>query len=139
MGKGQHADNSNRNRQRFKTWLSISYPTVHEIEDNTTLWHLRTDDGTGQYLDVAQPVQRPEIVIIQATVTVIGPVKRQLADLSPVERKRFICDLRINLLSLEVFFRGVAEPLDTIIVNQSFFMDTITRDSFLRMASTVYR
>jgi len=139
MGKGHHADNTTRHQQKFKGWLSLLFPSVLEVQDDTALWHLRGDDGQGNYIDVAQPLERAQMVVIQVNVALLGSVKRQLSDLHPLERKHFICDLRLQILSFDVGFQGIADPLDIIMLTKGLFLDTVTRDLFLQSVTTIDR
>jgi hypothetical protein len=123
----------------IKSWLTGAYSKVTDVHDEMTLWHLRTDDGNGRCLDIAQPFEKSESIVIQATIATIGPVKHRFTKLSPSERKKFLCGLQLRLLALDVGYRGVDDTLDRIVIIQGMFVDTMTRDAFLYKQSLVYR
>jgi hypothetical protein len=138
-GMGKNQDPHDAIRRRVQNWLTTRFNNVVPQESQECFWQLTGLDEMGGGLDVSQFRSKPELIYIQGTIK-LSPVHQQkFVKMSPKERFDFISELRLMLLSIDVEFSGIDDPLETILIVNPLFVDTLNRDAFINKLAWVNR
>ncbi len=138
-GMTKTQNSSDQIRRRIEGWLAREFEKVLPFSDPGALWHLTAKDKNGRGFDVAQLAARPDRILVQATIEVLSNYRQRLAEMDARDRRDFICDLRLRLLSMDIEYKGLEYPLEQIVVAQLFFIDNLNRNVFFEKLASVNR
>jgi hypothetical protein len=105
---------------------------ISEQPHPDALWLIRAEDAAQRRILIGQNKARPDQLHLEARVN-LAPEHRKLFETLPKEKRREILwELRFRLLSMNVDFAGVAEPMQAVILTQRIYTDGLTKDAFLQ-------
>jgi hypothetical protein len=120
-------------------WLTEFYAST-KLHENVSgvFWHVEAKDNVGG-VDVVQFVAFPDRIIAQTVVAVAENQRASLAEMNPENRKRLLCDIKLELLRMDVEFKGVDHPLEEIFIQQFLYPDGLNRNALVRMVLHVQK
>ena len=124
------------NRGKIQGWLMGEGWRIGEERNPEAAWVLTATDVGGRILVVAQRNDKPDVVIIQGTVSIGDDVRHKLGQ-TLAERNQFYFDLQYALLEMGVEYLNIGEPFDRPTVLQRVYTDALTRDTFIQRAMVV--
>lgn len=95
-------------------------------------WVLTWKDAAGYAFMVAQSKQIPDQIVLQSTFGIDGEHKKNFLLMDGAERREFLRELKVAILSLGVGFEGAQEPFEQITVVQHLYEDGLTKDRFFQ-------
>lgn len=128
-----------RNARNVYEWLTEFYAST-KLHENVSgvFWHVEAKDTVGG-IDVVQFIAYPDRIIAQTVVAVAENHRAALADINPDDRKLFLCDIQLELLKMDVEFRGVVHPLEEIFIQQFLYPDGLNRNALVHMVLHVQK
>jgi len=139
MTKRDQKNPTDNNRRRVQGWLLDRYEHVTQIDTPDTIWQLTAKDHFGHGLAVANLVAKPHLILAQISIALMPNYQNAFNSLSPKERSEFLCEVQLRLLSMDVDYSGVDEPLELIIIEASLSLDGLNRDTLLQRAACINR
>lgn len=118
-------------RQRIERWLLADGWTVSPTDAPDAAWLLVAVHPSQIRMQVGQKTEHPDVLILQASVSLSDEHQRRLAALAPPLRADLLWDLRIDLLHSGCEFDGLGEPLDRVRLHRRLFVEDLTRTGFL--------
>ncbi|MEZ5330486.1 MAG: DUF2299 family protein [Thermoanaerobaculia bacterium] len=118
-------------RERIEAWLTADGWTAEEAASPDAAWLLVAVHPSQIRLQVGQKTEHPQILILQASVSLSEEHRQQLEALAPSLRAAVLWDLRIDLLRSGFEFDGLGEPLDRVRLHRRLFVEDLTRTGFL--------
>lgn len=128
---------SNAIREKLTSWLLADGYTLREGTAQEAAWLLVVEDSAQRRYIVGQKHNRPDVVMLQGTLTLGEEHARQVDALPEPEREEFFYELRFRLLGLGLDFQGVAHPLRQVILNEHLYAEGINRNDFFRALKRV--
>jgi hypothetical protein len=125
-------------RSRIRAWLEAEGWRVEEraVEDTSTSaakevsWALQGTDPGGKLVLFAQDARRPDVLVLQAGVTIDPNHTGRLRSLERREQEEFCWDLRFRLLDMGVNFGGIQVPLETVGLIERLYIEDMGRNRF---------
>jgi hypothetical protein len=102
-------------------------------------WALDTEDPNRRKIGFLQLANRPEALLVYATVSYGDEENRRLGELELKRREEYLWDLRFRLLAIGVWFSGVEIPLRKITVNRTVYTEGLTRRDFMEDVGLIQR
>ena len=124
-------------RTQITKWLLAEQWKLQETSADNVAWAIIAVDSQGKKVVLAQPSRRPEVVVIQASVTVAKEQSTQIKGLEPRDRQNLLWEIRFQLLNMRVKFQGVSENSEAITVKQHLYFENLQRNEFVRSVETV--
>lgn len=118
-------------RSRIEAWLEADGWSLAPIDAPDADWLLVAVHPSQIRIQVGQKPERPDALILQASVSLSEEHRQHLAALPPPPRADLLWQLRIDLLRSQVEFDGLGEPLDRIRLHRRLFVEDLTRTAFL--------
>lgn len=118
-------------RTTLEGWLEADGWALTEADAPDAEWLLVAVHPSQVRIQVGQKPEHPDVVILQASVSLADEHRRRLAEAPPAARAGLLWDLRIDLLRSGVEFDGLAEPLDRVRLHQRLYVEDLTRTGFL--------
>jgi len=123
--------------RRIRGWLEAEGWRVEDraVEESSppatgVSWALQGTDPGGKLVLFAQDVRRPDVLVLQAGVTIDPNHTGRLAKLEPREQEEFCWDLRFRLLDMGVNFGGIRVPLETVGLIERLYVEDMGRNRF---------
>lgn len=113
-------------KSKVTNWLLKDW-SVKQIANEQTAWAIAVKDNGRQVL-VAQPNQRPDVLLIQAQLRISEDHRAQMRGLDPSDRRELLWDIRFQLLGMGVEFTGLIDDPEHIILKKVLFWDGVTRN-----------
>ncbi|HUI39517.1 MAG TPA: DUF2299 family protein [Methanothrix sp.] len=87
-------------RERVKTWLTEEGLLKETVEDERLSFHFACEYplGSGRHLNVFQPKEHRDLIVIFSRIKLVDLHKNALAALPPKEKERLIWQMRYDLL-----------------------------------------
>jgi hypothetical protein len=124
-------------REKVQTWLMSEGWQIAEQSHPDLAWLIRAEDAAQRKILIGQSKAREDQIHLEARVNV-GDDHREKFESLPEERRREILwKLRFRLLSMNVDFVGVTEPMEAVLLTQRMYLDGLTKDTFLQRFSTL--
>jgi len=86
---------------------------------------------------IGQNKARPDMIHLEASVNLADADRKMFENLPDEKRKEILWGLRFRLLSMNVDFVGVTEPMEAVLLTQRMYLDGLTQDAFLQRFSVV--
>ena len=137
MSEPKKEENMDQTREKVQNWLMSEGWQIAEQTHPDLMWLIRAEDAAQRKILVGQGKAKEDQIHLEARVN-IGDEHRKKFESLPEERKREILwKLRFRLLSMNVDFVGVAEPIQAVLLTQRIYLDGLTKDTFLQRFSIV--
>ena len=86
---------------------------------------------------VGQNKLREDQIHLEARVTIADENRKMFESLPEEKRRENLWNLRFRLLSMNVDFAGVADPMQTVVLTQRMYTDGLTKDAFIQRFLTL--
>jgi hypothetical protein len=137
MSEQKKEETMETTREKVQNWLMSEGWKIAEQSHPDMAWLIRAEDAAERRIVVGQSKAREDHIHLEARVNV-GDEHRSKFESLPKERRREILwKLRFRLLSMNVDFVGVAEPIQAVLLTQRIYQDGLTKDTFLQRFSMV--
>jgi len=118
-------------RDRVEGWLEAEGWSLAEAPAPDAEWLLVAVHPSQIRIQLGQKPERPEALILQASVSLSDEHRARLATLPPAPQTDLLWELRIDLLRQGVEFDGLGEPLDRVRLHQRLYVEDLTRTRFI--------
>lgn len=117
-------------RDQIRAWFEqIGWTVEDAAAGKGVAWRLQARNRAGHRIVAAQQAGRPDIVILGGSVVPGGPHPQKLAALPPAVMRRFLWDLRFELLRQHHQFQIQGPDLERVAFNQVLYWDEGVRRS----------
>jgi hypothetical protein len=119
-------------RTKIRQWLEAEGWRVETraVEESRARWALQGVDPGGKLVLFAQDLRRPEVLVLQAGVTIDPNHTQRLSALDRREQEEFCWDLRFRLLDMGVNFGGIQVPLEAVGLIERLYVEDMGRNRF---------
>jgi hypothetical protein len=124
-------------RDQVQNWLMNEGWQISEQSHPNLTWLIRAEDAAQRRILVGQSKARPDMILLEARVNLADEHRKMFENLPQEKRRKILWDLRFRLLSMQVDFAGVTEPMQSVQVTQRIYLDGLTKDNFLQRFSNV--
>lgn len=124
-------------RNQITKWLLAEQWKLRELSNDKTAWAIIAEDSQSKKVVLAQPSDKPELVVIQAAVNVAKEQSAKIKALEPRDRQDLLWEIRFQLLNMRVKFQGVSDDLEKITVRQHLYFENLNRNEFVRSVETI--
>jgi len=124
-------------RDQVQKWLMSEGWQISEQPHPDFEWLMRAEDAAQRKIVIGQNKARPDMIHLEASVNLADADRKMFENLPDEKRKEILWELRFRLLSMNVDFVGVTEPMQTILLTQRIYLDGLTKDAFLQRFSVV--
>jgi len=125
------------NREKIQNWLMAEGWNIAEQTHPDLAWLIRAEDGGGRRILVGQNKAKPDLLHLEARVNIGDEHRGKFASLPEEKRREILWRLRFRLLSMNVDFAGVAEPMEAVVLTQRVYLDGLSKDTFIQRFATV--
>ena len=123
---------------KIQAWLMAEGWQIGQVPDATNVaWAIGANDQVGHALIVSQPIQVPDLTVIQVSMGFDDNIRQQMEKISPQKRKQLVWDMRFELLRAGVEFNGLEYPFKQIVLFQKVYDDALTKDTFSQRTMVV--
>jgi hypothetical protein len=119
-------------RNKVQSWLMSEGWQISEQAHPDFAWLIQAEDAGGRKMVVGQSKARQDLVHLEAVVDPSDEYRELFANLPEDSRREILWKLRFQLLSMNVDFTGVGEPLEAILLTQRIYLDGLTKDAFIQ-------
>ena len=119
-------------RDKIQNWLMNEGWQIAEQPHPDVEWLIRAEDGGGRRILVGQNKAKPDQIHLEARVNLADEHQKMFETLAADIRREILWNLRFRLLSMNVEFVGVAEPMQSVMLTQRIYLDGLTKDNFLQ-------
>lgn len=119
-------------RAKVQNWLMGEGWQISEQVHPNMAWLIRADDAGGRRILLGQNKEREDHLILEANVNFAEDYRRKFDSLSEEKRREILWRLRFRLLTMNVDFAGVTEPLENVMLTQRMYLDGLTKDAFIQ-------
>lgn len=124
-------------RDKIQNWLMNEGWQIAEQPHPDLAWLIRAEDGGGRRILVGQGKVREDQIHLEARVVIAEENRKMFESLPEETRRQNLWNLRFRLLSMNVDFAGVADPMQTVVLTQRMYTDGLTKDAFVQRFLTV--
>ncbi len=124
-------------RERIQAWLLAEGWSISEKSHESAFWLIQVEDRAQRKLLVGQARSPRDQLRIQAAIAVAPDHRSAFQGLPESVRQDLLWELRFRLLSMNVEFTGISEPLEKVTVTHKVYMDGLTKDRFLDRVAIV--
>ena len=132
MGAAEKEQNMEGTRDKVQKWLMGEGWQISEQPHPEALWLIRAEDAAQRRILIGQNKARPDQLHLEARVNLAQEHQNMFEKLSEEKRRDILWELRFRLLSMNVDFAGVAEPMQAVVLTQRIYTDGLTKDAFLQ-------
>jgi hypothetical protein len=128
-------------KDRIKGWLVEEEMFVREIEDSHSRFRFLTMFPTDHYMEVAQPLASPDMVVI-VSPTSVSPEHREIMERSrPEQRAEFIWALRfvMNTLAVDFEMDHPENILGKFTITDQIYEDGLSKDRLMAAIRKIWR
>ena len=118
-------------RLQIQEWLAEDRWKVRKDTSDDAVWLLVAEDDAGRKIMLGQMKGFPDLVVIQADLTIGENDQQSLSRLDASERDEFLWDLRLALLRFGVEFNGISDPLQRVALTHRIYEDGLTKDRLM--------
>ena len=119
-------------RDKVQKWLMGEGWQISEQSHPDALWLIRAEDAAQRRILIGQNKARPDQLHLEARVNLAEEHRKLFETLPQAKRREILWELRFRLLSMNVDFAGVAEPMQAVVLTQRIYADGLTKDAFLQ-------
>lgn len=128
---------SEQTRDQVQNWLMKEGWQISEQAHPDLDWLIRAEDAAQRRILVGQGKVRPDMILLEARVDLADEHRKMFENLPQEKRRNILWDLRFRLLSMNVDFAGVTEPMRAVQITQRIYTDGLTKDNFLQRFTNV--
>jgi len=132
MSKAEGEQNTGMTRENVQKWLMGEGWQISEQPHPDLLWLIRAEDAAQRRILIGQNKARPDQINLEARVNLAEAHQKMFENLPEEKRREILWELRFRLLSMNVDFAGVAEPMQAVVLTQRIYTDGLTKDAFLQ-------
>ncbi|MCF8053352.1 MAG: DUF2299 family protein [Desulfobacterales bacterium] len=133
----EQTQQANAVRDQVQNWLMSEGWQISEQSHPDLAWLIRAEDAAKRRILVGQSKARPDMIHLEARVNLADEHRKMFENLPQETRRKILWDLRFRLLSMNVDFVGVTEPMQAVLITQRIYLDGLTKDNFLQRFSNV--
>ena len=132
---------TNEIEDNVQKWLSDVGVFRQKIPDDNSNFHFIINYPGDNVMDVMQPKQNPDLVVIGCATNVSPEHLTEMRNLSPKKRDNFIWDLRfmINTQGVDFQLRHPENVLESFLITAEIFQDGLTKDKLVSTIKNVFR
>lgn len=119
-------------RDKIQSWLMSEGWQISEQTHADFAWLITAQDAGGRRIVVGQSKARQDLLHLEAAVEPSDEYREMFANLPEDRRREILWKLRFQLLSMNVDFSGVGEPLEAVLLTQRIYLDGLTKDAFIQ-------
>jgi hypothetical protein len=128
---------SDDTRDQVQNWLMSEGWQISEQSHPDLAWLIRAEDAAQRRILVGQSKARPDMIHLEARVNLADEHRKMFENLPQETRRKILWDLRFRLLSMNVDFVGVTEPMQAVLITQRIYLDGLKKDTFLQRFANV--
>lgn len=132
MSAAELEQNGGATREKVQGWLMSEGWQITEQSHPNMAWLIRAEDASQRRILVGQSKTRPDHIQLEGRVHIADDHRDKFEGLPEVKRREALWKLRFRLLSMNVEFAGVAEPMQGVVITQRIYLDGLTRDAFIQ-------
>ena len=132
MSAAENEQNVEQTRDKVQKWLMSEGWQISEQPHPDVLWLIRAEDAAQRRILIGKNKARPDQLHLEARVNLAQEHQKMFENLPEEKRREILWELRFRLLSMNVDFAGVAEPMQAVVLTQRIYMDGLTKDAFLQ-------
>jgi hypothetical protein len=137
MSRNEKEQNMDETRDKVQNWLMSEGWQISEQSHPEMAWLIRAEDAGERKILVGQNRAKEDQILLEASVAVADEHRQKFESLPDEKRREILWGLRFRLLSMNVDFLGVAEPMQTVVLTQRTYLDGLTKDGFIQRFFTV--
>jgi hypothetical protein len=137
MNSSEKEQNVGGTREKVQKWLMSEGWQISEQPHPDLEWLIRAEDAAQRRILIGQNKATPDQIHLEARVSLADDHRKMFENLPQEKRRQILWDLRFRLLSMNVDFAGIAEPMQAVSLTQGIYLDGLTRDTFLQRFSIV--
>ena len=128
-------------KDQVQIWLSDVGIFRQKVPDDNTNFHFIINYPEDNVMDVIQPKQNPDLVVIGCATNVSPEHLSEMKKLSAKKRQEFIWDLRflINSQGVDFQLQHPENILENFLVTAEIFEDGLTKDKLISTVKSVFR
>ena len=132
---------TNEIEDNVQKWLSDVGVFRQKIPDDNTNFHFIINYPEDNVMDVMQPKQNLDLVVIGCATNVSPEHLTEIRNLSPKKRDNFIWDLRfmINTQGVDFQLQHPENVLESFLVTAEIFEDGLSKDKLISTVKNVFR
>lgn len=119
-------------RDKIQSWLMSEGWQISEQAHSDFSWLITAQDAGDRRVVVGQNKTRQDLLHLEAVVEPSDEYREMFANLPEDRRREILWKLRFQLLSMNVDFAGVGEPLEAVLLTQRIYLDGLTKDAFVQ-------
>lgn len=119
-------------RDKVQSWLMSEGWQISEQTHADFAWLITAQDAGDRRVLVGQSKTRQDLLHLEAIVEPSDEYRQMFATLPEDKRREILWKLRFQLLSMNVDFTGVGEPLEAVLLTQRIYLDGLTKDAFVQ-------
>jgi len=119
-------------RERVQNWLMSEGWQIAEQPHPNLAWLIRAEDAAERRILVGQDKVKQDYIHLEARVNIADEHRKKFESLPENRRREILWRLRFRLLSMNVDFAGVAEPMQAVLLTQRIYLDGLTKDTFIQ-------
>lgn len=119
-------------RERVQEWLMSEGWQIAEQSHPNLAWLIRAEDAAERKILVGQDKVKQDYIHLEARVNIADEHRKRFESHPENRRREILWRLRFRLLSMNVDFAGVAEPMQAVLLTQRIYLDGLTKDLFIQ-------
>lgn len=125
-------------RSTITRWLLEDNWKLQETTSEQTEWAVVAEDDQGKKIVLGQVKKRPDLIVLQASITPPDDLRAKIRDMRPVEaRDELLWEIRFQLLNMGVRFSGVEVEFERIQLTNQLYLEDLPRNEFVRCLAKV--
>ena len=132
MTEAEKDESVEATRDRVQNWLMGEGWQIAEQSHPNMAWLIRAEDAAQRRILLGQNKARPEFIHLEAHVNIAEDHRKKFESLPQEKRREALWKLRFKLLSMNIEFVGVTEPMQAVVLTQRIYVDGLTRDAFIQ-------
>jgi hypothetical protein len=137
MSESKKEQDMDSTREKVQNWLMSEGWKIAEQPHPDLAWLIRAEDTAERRILVGQSKAREDQIHLEARVNVGDEHRKKFESLPEERRREILWKLRFRLLSMNVDFVGVTEPIQAVLLTQRIYLDGLRKDTFLQRFSIV--
>lgn len=132
MNEMEKEQNPGATREKVQNWLMGEGWQISEQTHPDMAWLITAQDAGGRRIIVGRNKARQDHLHLEAVVDLSNDYRKMFEDLPKDKRREILWKLRFQLLSMNVDFMGIADPMETVLLTQRLYLDGLTKDAFIQ-------
>jgi len=132
MSEAKKEQGMETTREKVQNWLMSEGWQIAEQSHPNLAWLIRAEDAAERRILVGQDKVKQDYIHLEARVNIADEHRKKFESLPENRRREILWKLRFRLLSMNVDFAGVAEPMQAVLLTQRIYLDGLTKDLFIQ-------